>query len=75
MRVVNTEIDYYGESIPESVTEMDIIMYVADKLDIVTDFIPKMKAKEKRALRNEMLRLKSKRAIDIYFRNYINAHI
>ena len=75
MRVINTEIDYYGEFIPKMETEMDLIMYVADKMDIVCDFMPKIKAKEKRALRNEMLKLKSKRAIDIYFRNYINAHI
>ena len=75
MNIINLEIDYYGRFKPEVETEMDIAMYVTDKMDIVTDFFPKMKSKDKQALRDEMLKLKSKRAIDIYFRNYIYAHI
>ena len=60
---------------PEENDKASLISYVLDKIEIADDFIPKMKAKDRRDLRNEMLKLKSKRAIDIYFRNYINAHI
>ena len=55
--------------------EASLISYVLEKIEIADDFIPKMKAKDRRDLRNEMLKLKSKRAIDVYFRNYIYAHI
>ena len=60
---------------PEENDEASLISYVLEKIEIADDFIPKMKAKDRRDLRNEMLKLKSKRAIDVYFRNYINAHI
>ena len=60
---------------PEENDEASLISYVLDKIEIADDSIPKMKAKDRRDLRNEMLKLKSKRAIDVYFRNYIYAHI
>ena len=60
---------------PEENDEVNLISYVLEKIEIADDFMPKMKAKDRRDLRNEMLKLKSKRAIDVYFRNYINAHI
>ena len=60
---------------PEENDEANLLSYVLEKIEIADDFMPKMKAKDRRDLRNEMLKLKSKRAIDIYFRNYINAHI
>ena len=55
--------------------EESLVAYVLEKIEIADDFIPKMKAKDRRDLRNKLLGLKSKRAIDVYFRNYINAHI
>lgn len=60
---------------PEENDEASLISYVLEKIEIADDFMPKMKAKDRRDLRNEMLKLKSKRAIDVYFRNYIYAHI
>lgn len=60
---------------PEENDEASLISYVLEKIEIADDFIPKMKEKDRRDLRNEMLKLKSKRAIDVYFRNYIYAHI
>ena len=54
---------------PEENDEASLISYVLDKIEIADDFIPKMKAKDRRDLRNKLLGLKSKRAIDIYFRN------
>ena len=60
---------------PEENDEANLISYVLKKIEIADDFMPKMKAKDRRDLRNKLLGLKSKRAIDVYFRNYINAHI
>ena len=60
---------------PEENDEANLISYVLEKIEIADDFMPKMKAKDRRDLRNKLLGLKSKRAIDIYFRNYIYAHI
>lgn len=70
-KIISKEIGYK----PEENDEASLISYVLEKIEIADDFIPKMKAKDRRDLRNEMLKLKSKRAIDIYFRNYIYAHI
>ena len=50
-------------------------MPLRDCIENVEYFMPKMKAKDRRDLRNKLFGLKSKRAIDVYFRNYINAHI
>lgn len=60
---------------PEENDEANLISYVLEKIEIADDFMPKMKAKDRRDLRNKLLGLKSKRAIDVYFRNYIYAHI
>lgn len=60
---------------PEENDEASLISYVLEKIEIADDFMPKIKAKDRRDLRNKLFGLKSKRAIDIYFRNYINAHI
>ena len=60
---------------PEENDEANLISYVLEKIEIADDFMPKMKAKDRRDLRNKLLGLKSKRAIDVYLRNYINAHI
>ena len=60
---------------PEENDEDSLVAYVLEKIEIADDFMPKIKEKDRRELRSEMLRLKSKRAIDIYFRNYIYAHI
>ena len=60
---------------PEENDEANLISYVLEKIEIADDFMPKMKAKDRRDLRNKLLGLKSKRAIDVYFRNYINAYI
>ena len=60
---------------PEENDKANLISYVLEKIEIADDFMPKMKAKDRRDLRNKLLGLKSKRAIDVYFRNYINAHI
>ena len=60
---------------PEENDEANLISYVLKKIEIADDFMPKMKAKDRRDLINKLLGLKSKRAIDVYFRNYINAHI
>lgn len=60
---------------PEENDEASLISYVLEKIEIADDFMPKMKAKDRRDLRNKLLGLKSKRAVDVYFRNYICAHI
>ena len=60
---------------PEENDEASLISYMLEKIEIADDFMPKMKAKDRRDLRNKLRGLKSKRAIDVYFRNYIYAHI
>ena len=70
-KIISKEIGYK----PEENDEASLISYVLEKIEIADDFMPKMKAKDRRDLRNKLLVLKSKRAIDVYFRNYINAHI
>ena len=70
-KIISKEIGYK----PEENDEANLISYVLEKIEIADDFMPKMKAKDRRDLRNKLLGLKSKRAIDVYFRNYINAHI
>lgn len=70
-KIIGKEIGYK----PEENDEASLISYVLEKIEIADDFIPKMKAKDRRDLRNKLFGLKSKRVIDVYFRNYINAHI
>lgn len=70
-KIISKEIGYK----PEENDEASLISYVLEKIEIADDFMPKMKAKDRRDLRNKLLGLKSKRAIDVYFRNYIYAHI
>ena len=70
-KIISKEIGYK----PEENDEANLISYVLEKIEIADDFMPKMKAKDRRDLRNKLLGLKSKRAIDVYFRNYIYAHI
>ena len=38
---------------PEENDEASLISYVLDKIEIADDFIPKMKAKDRRDLRNK----------------------
>lgn len=62
----------------ETETKAELNAYVASKMDIVDDFCigkNKLKAKERKELEKAMLKIKSKRGIDLYFRTFIDSKI
>lgn len=75
---IGNNIDYSGNCVAPTETKADIESYAAEKMDIVDDFLVgrrKLKANEKRELEAHLCSLKSTRAIDTYFRDFINARM
>lgn len=62
----------------ETETESEIKAYAAEKIEIIDDFLmgkKRLKANEKDKLEAYLCSLKSTRAIDVYFREFINSHM
>ena len=49
--------------------------YIKDKLEIMADFLPRVKATEMNRIEQHLKSLNSKRSIDVYCKNYINSSL
>ena len=77
-KAIGNNIDYSGNCVLIKETQEELEAYVAEKMDIIDDFLVggrKLKAAEKRSLEKAMLAIKSKRGIDLYFRTFIDSRI
>ena len=77
-KAIGNNIDYSGNCVLVKETQEELEAYVAEKMDIIDDFLVgrhKLKAAEKRNLEKAMLNIKSKRGIDLYFRTFIDSKL
>lgn len=77
-KAIGDNIDFSGNCVATTETKEELAVYIAEKMDIIDDFLigkHKLKATEKRQLEKTLSKIKTKRGIDIYFRTYLDAHM
>lgn len=77
-KAIGNNIDYSGNCIAPVETETEIKALVAEKMAIIDDFLvgkKRLKGDARAKFEEYLLSLNSMRAIDVYFRNYVNAHM
>ena len=77
-RLIGNNIDYSGKCTAPVETEKELKAYVKEKMSIVDDFLigkRKLKGNARHEFEAHMRSLKSTRAIDIYFKDFIKSHM
>ena len=78
MKNIGMNVDYSGKYAIPVETEDEKKAHVAELMEIIDDFLVgknRLKGNARAKFEEYLLSFKSIRAIDVYFKNYINSHM